>query len=235
MDSFPGGAISADGRIGVVHVGGDELVAIELSSGHELWRHKSSSSPVAASRDYLILLSLEAVPKLSVDDLSTGKPMSLVDDAGLPGWLVQLRNRLDALEFHARDVPEGLAVSWRAQHRRTGGTVKSSVPQDTPSSESGELTLVFVKPEKVGRGKEESLPHPAPSKPSEQPSGYAPLAGEVSRVQVGGIHYVLRIEANTAGSRAIRLEALTAKDSQRIWRTELGDISARSRPGPLRK
>lgn len=234
MQTFPGGTISADGHVGVVHFGQGNLVAIELTTGHQLWRRMSRAWPVAASHRHLLLLSLDIRPKLDVLDIRTGAPVHAHNIADLPEWLVTLQTRPDALEFSIRDIAGGIAGSWQARLIETGGIAKSAHIDRPVETETGtfELSLTGLPDARVdGPGLTPSERKAA----SEQPRDYTPLVDEISRRKVGDTHYVLRLKRPAHGHPSALLEALSGASGDSLWQTELGEIIADTRPGPLRK
>ncbi|MEM9499909.1 MAG: hypothetical protein AAGA28_18470 [Pseudomonadota bacterium] len=234
MQTFPGGTISADGHVGVVHFGQGNLVAIELTTGHQLWRLTSRAWPVAASHRHLLLLSLDIRPKLDVLDIRTGTPVHAQNIPALPEWLVTLQTRPDALEFSVRDIAGGIAVSWQARRLETGGIVKSAHIDRPVETETGKFELSLTdqpdaRADNPGRTSSER------KAASEQPSDYTPLVDEISRRKVGDTHYVLRLQRPSHGYPSAILEALSGASGDSLWQTELGEIVADTRPGPLRK
>ncbi len=233
MTSFSGGVISSDGTVGIVHVTGTELVAVDLTLGSEMWRNPATGWPVAATGHYLIVLQPKADPVLQVLDLRSGDLLASVDWRGLPDQAGDIAGHPEAIECRARETGARLVVEWQVAPRYSGGAApRQEDVQRHP--DSGRLTISTSdwRIEKARSGEDAAVQfdlddRPAPESP--------PLPGEVARTLAGDRQYVLRTEAQSDGGQAIKLDAMNKAGTDKIWELKLGEVGARRGPGPLRK
>jgi len=233
MRNFPGGIASADGKVGVLHLAGQELVAIELSSGDVLWRETSEGRPVAATGRHLVVLQPQG-GAIDIRDLRTGRLRLSVADGPMWDWARDLWNRPEALYVLAEETGETLVVSLQAAPRYLGGAAPKAGPSETVAAKIridlasgqhqswavaplGAEELVTAEPPVTGAGPQPSLP------------------GEVSRERVEGTDYVLRVQSGPAGAQQVKLDALGPGNGDVLWEADLGDVQRAGRPGPLRK
>ncbi len=233
MDSFPGGVLSRDAKIGVALVAGFRLVALDLASGELLWSKDSKRLPVAASHNYLILLDSKSTEVLQVCCIRTGQSVHSVDAALLPAELTGLSGRMDGADFSLTEFSDRLEVSWRIQPRYYGGAAQQTMPIDQDPVFGG-LTIDLKSGLSVSRHAQQTRTEALPSE-NVNASTVRTLDGEVARNSDGSNEYILRIVSGQDGNEVVKIDAFRSSDQKKLWESELADIGPPSNPAPLRQ
>lgn len=234
METFPGGILSSEQNVGVIHVGGTELVAVELSTGAVKWRRKASGRPVAATERYLVVLQIGPRTAIHIYDLQSGEDLATIAETGLPDWVAHMRDWADAIHFTAKGTATVLNIDWQAERRYTGGAAPRS-GFDKVHAKAGRLRIDLRTGRSTFSHADDALLPPEPSIEAEPATTPAPLPGEVGRGRAGAVQFILRAEPTSDGGQLIKLDALSAQGHNKLWEANLGEVKPMPRPGPLRK
>lgn len=232
MVAIPGGITSPDGTLGIIRLATGLTLALDLSNGEVIWKARASALPIAATSKHVILATVGTSIAVEVRDLSSGELVELSSAVLLPDDLRQVETQPDSIEFRILETPDSIELSWHMQRMSIGGTLRRD---DEFGSIDGSVVLPVASP--VG-----AIPRAASAEPPDAssifavtPSNYAPLAGELSRKEIGDTHYIMRLVTEADGGKAVMMQSLPVNGARPNWEVKLDKILNIRGPYPLRK
>ena len=145
---FPLGVLSDDGTAAYI---GDEIphiVALDLQSGHVLWRAAVSGRPIAASAQQVVVARQALNLALELDILSAvdGKHLSTRTIApAFPAWADANFRPQERFAYRCSLAGANLDIEWRAtQHYEGGAPPSQKVVETNRRTDSGVLHIDLV-------------------------------------------------------------------------------------------
>jgi hypothetical protein len=221
--SFPGGIADASGRYGFVNTVASGTVAIDLSTGREMWRSTSVHRPLLIIGERVA--ALRATPRglqLVLLDIATGSEMLVSAPLPLPEWVRELWQRPDCFTIAAETGADALDLMWQARRGYEGGAPPSpKIEAQLRRSDTGQLRV------DLGSGRVQNVKKNK-SLPSESE------IGTVMAVTLEGRVYELDTEPVPGGGMTrILLRSRDASSHTALWYLTIAE-QPQQPPPPLR-
>jgi hypothetical protein len=229
VPAIPHGIANADGGTGFVALGGDQVVAVNLTSGSVRWRQAGAGRPLIVTGAGLVVLQRrDEQLRLALLDPDSGALLRQIAPLPVPDWAVAEWDRPEGFVAVAREQAEQPVIAWRARRLYRGGAAPPDAVARAARADAG--GLVRIDP---AQGSIEILPDPGGAEPTVE--SIAALGSRAAvETNVDGRLYTLRTTPTSAGTTSVALEAHDGSGGQPLWRTVVEEQVSR-RPPPLRQ
>lgn len=215
---------------------GQEVAAVDLSSGALLWRRGKIGRPVAASPSRLVTLDRDGrLFVLRMFDAVTGADSGRVSDLGMPDLAIETGMARDAVRMEAFEHPEGVELVWQVRSPYRGGAAPPArIAARAANGLSTGVLLLDVAKGRAEKSAEMAISESVSGEAPDLGPFAAPAAGVLAYDRIGDRLYVMKAPTDPGRPLVVTLEARDARDGSTVWETSLGELE-RERPMPLRK
>jgi hypothetical protein len=224
--SFPLGVADSVFRRAFVRIPGDGLLALELSSGTELWRTNEPLRPLITSHDDDRLVALRAIPsalQVIVLDASSGREQCASAPVPLPDWANATLEDSPEFAVHASLDEGALLLRWSARARYRGGaaptrTIEDAARRDASGGARVDVATCAVKALAEAEGQDADA-DPAPSRgglPSSEPD-------VLEQHELDGRRFQALVRRAPEGTVRFVLRAIDAATGKAAWESTIGE------------
>jgi hypothetical protein len=222
--AFPRGVADSVGRRAFVRAPGDGLVALELSSGREVWRTTEPLRPLIAWDDRLV--AVRSVPgglRVVVLDASSGRERCASPTVSLPEWAnASLEGSPD---FVVSAEAEGAAVvlRWSARARYRGGAaptreVEAASRRDARGAFRVDVSTCALEEVSAAEPAVETLAGSRGGQPSPDPE-------VLEQHEIEGRRFQLVSRRSARGTVRFVLRAVDAATERTAWEVAIGEAA----------
>jgi hypothetical protein len=225
--AFPGGITDSAGNTGFVNLPGDEIVAVDLTTGDMRWRVAGAGRPLlAADSALLVVRRQQRRLELILLDAVNGEVRNEIGPLPVPDWAADQWDTSGGFVAVAQPQGSQSQVTWRAVKRYQGGAAPTAEVLAGAGDEAGGTVLVDL-----DAGRMHAVQDVDPSV-----LGGAELGERAQRTtSTGGRVYRLDSKPFSDGTTVVTLTASREGDEVPLWETVLDRRGIRRRPPPLRQ
>jgi hypothetical protein len=222
---FPGGVADPTRGIAFTRLAGDEIVAVDLSTGAVRWRRVGLGRPIGAVADGLLtIVRNDGTIDVAIVEAETGTTRGLVRNVPVPAWVADELQQADGFAAIAVQRNDAIEIVWKARQLYREG----SPPRQREPGGRTEVQGRFLIPAGSAVAVDQTASASNIMTPTSEPHFETPMD-----TTLGDYSYVLESVTRIPGEVSVVLKSRNQSSGSIVWESEIKRLS-QSRPPPRR-